>query len=658
MGTNDRSEARLRSNNVLLALPGAERHGLPASFFGEVRALDALRTTKPGLAGKTVYLCGDLELALGLDLTDAARVFAVADAPVPEGRGWAAIGPGRVPVDVHGVGVYYRRFFDPDEPYFERVCAEHAFQSLTESNKPGTAHRTGIYLTRVERAGAALRFRLLRCSTNLAGPTENLRATDAHIVDAVEREAAFVFDAHAPLNHVLAQVYRNTAATAEHKQSKAKISSHADKTKDMPRDGVMAFCTFYDRLDGLKPSKSDAYDYVHRDVSGLTRLRFRRKEGVTETLPAEFTLTLYPGSVFFMPLSTNRLYTHEIVSAALDAAMLPTRLGYVVRCSNAEAVHEGGQTFLARGGELVALEEPTPEGMAELRRLYAEENRAHGFVEYGDLRFSMNKGDYLAPAYDPADEFRVYSLGDAGAVFEALAASATFEALGKGRAGAVLVRPDEAGRVPIVRTTTRYGAWAQRFGAAHERLATEIARRASLAEGFNNALIERYTNAYASMGAHSDQALDLAEGSHIALFSCYAHPERERAMRTLVVEEKGHGGGRFEVPLAHNSVVVFSLETNRRFRHKIVLAGAANAPENDWLGVTFRTSKTLVAHREGRAWLADDAPLALADEGQAREFYALRGRENSEAGFVYPRVAYTLSPSDLVPAVEALARSE
>ena len=315
MGTNDRSEARLRSNNVLLALPGAERHGLPASFFGEELTLDALRATKPSLAGKTVYLCGDLDLALGLDFSDAARVFAVTEAPTPEGRAWTAIGPGRVPVDVHGVGVYYRRFFALDEPYFGRVCAEHAFQSLTESNKPGTAHRTGVYLTRVERAGDALRFRLLRCSTNLAGPTENFRATDAHIVDAVEREAAFVFDAHAPLNHVLAQVYRNTAATPELKQSKAKISSHSDKTKDMPRDGVMAFCTFYDRLDGLNPSKSDAYDYVHRGVSGLTRLRFRRKEGVVESAgspPAEFSLTLYPGSVFFMPLSTNRLYGHVV----------------------------------------------------------------------------------------------------------------------------------------------------------------------------------------------------------------------------------------------------------------------------------------------------------------------------------------------------------
>jgi hypothetical protein len=99
-----------------------------------------------------------------------------------------------------------------------------------------------------------------------------------------------------------------------------------------------------------------------------------------------------------MPLSTNRLYTHEIRSSTLDAELLPTRLGYVVRCSNAEAVHRVGHTFLKKGGTLVRLEPPTPEGMTELRKLYAEENKTQHFIEYGDgFLFSMNAGDYLAP---------------------------------------------------------------------------------------------------------------------------------------------------------------------------------------------------------------------------------------------------------------------
>ncbi|MFV2173606.1 hypothetical protein, partial [Actinomadura sp. LOL_011] len=274
-------------------------------------------------------------------------------------------------------------------------------QSLTESNKPGTAHRSGIYLTPVTRDGDELHFRLLRCSTNLSGPTESFRPTDTRIVEALNREAAAVFRNQAPLNHVLAQIYRNTPATAERKQSKARISAHADKTKDMPVNGIMAFCTFYDGLEKLQPLADDAFDYGVKGVSGLTKLHFRLKEpteGGGGALPAQFTLTLYPGSVFFMPLSTNRLYTHEIRPSMLDADLLPTRLGYVVRCSSAEAVHKNGHTFLKVNEGFVELEPPTPAGMNELRRLYAEENKTSSFVDYGDeFLFSMNTGDYVAP---------------------------------------------------------------------------------------------------------------------------------------------------------------------------------------------------------------------------------------------------------------------
>src|SRR4029077_886438 len=89
-----------------------------------------------------------------------------------------------------------------------------------------------------------------------------------------------------------------------------------------------------------------------------------------EVLPPAFSVTLYPNSVFFMPLSTNRLYTHEIQSSMLNAEMLPTRLGYVVRCSKTEAVHKRGSTFLEIDGQLVQMEPPTPEGMTALRELY------------------------------------------------------------------------------------------------------------------------------------------------------------------------------------------------------------------------------------------------------------------------------------------------
>ncbi len=387
-----RTEAKLvDANHVLVALSDAER--VDFDFFGSVVTAGELA----GVSKKTVYLIGDISRARALDLTGAARIVVIEELSRGyEDQSFPRVDLGKVPVRVGG-GVLYRRFFDDD--YFHRICAEHTFQALTESVKPSKAHRTGIYLTPVTQAGDALHFHLLRCSTNLSGPTENFCATDHRIVDALNREAASIFRDHAPLNHVLAQIYTNTPATDGQKETKAKISAHADKTKDMPVDGVMAFCTFYDGLGKLAPLSTDRFDHGYKGKSGLTKLRFRLKESALASgLLPEFSVTLYPGSVFFMPLSTNRLYTHEIQSSILNAELLPTRLGYVVRCSKTEAVHKDGTTFLNIAGQLVPMEPPTPEGTLALRELYAAENKTDAAIDYGDrFRFSMNEGDYKAP---------------------------------------------------------------------------------------------------------------------------------------------------------------------------------------------------------------------------------------------------------------------
>ncbi|MFD0071602.1 hypothetical protein ACFVIY_04080 [Streptomyces sp. NPDC127166] len=235
-------------------------------------------------------------------------------------------------------------------------------------------------------------------------------------------------------------------------------------------------------------------------------------------------------------------------------------------------------------------------------------------------------------------------------LFAELSASTRWEDLGKGRRGATLTRIDEAGGVPLVRTTTRYGNPTQRFGPVHERLAQQVQERAALPVGFNNALIESYTHAYKTMGSHSDQALDLADDSFIAVFSCYEHPEAGPT-RKLVFESKGAGGEKSEIPLAHNSVVAFSVDTNRRLRHKIVWTAPVRTEtaDNPWLGVTFRTSKTLLGFRDGHAHLPQGARLMPADEEQRTEFYRLRRRENHETDFVYPPLTYTISDSDLTP---------
>ncbi|MDH6117559.1 hypothetical protein ABH930_003080 [Kitasatospora sp. GAS204A] len=235
-------------------------------------------------------------------------------------------------------------------------------------------------------------------------------------------------------------------------------------------------------------------------------------------------------------------------------------------------------------------------------------------------------------------------------LFAELSASARLADVGKGRRGATLTKVDEAGGVPLVRTTARYSSPAQRFQEVHERLAQQVQESAALSVGFNNALIESYTNAYTTMGSHSDQALDLAGESSIAVFSCYQHPEASPP-RNLVFESKGSDGEKFEIPLAHNSIVAFSVDLNRQLRHKIVLDKPVQAADNQWLGVTFRTSKTFVRFRDGQAYLPQGARLRLADDDQRHEFYQLRRRENKETDFRYPLLTYTISESDLLPPV-------
>lgn len=251
--------------------------------------------------------------------------------------------------------------------------------------------------------------------------------------------------------------------------------------------------------------------------------------------------------------------------------------------------------------------------------------------------------------YNIADEIRSYTLLAEGNMFELLLASVRFEDVGKGRQGAVLIKIDETRGIPIVRTTTRYCTPAQLFRSVHEQLAQQIQNNASLSIGFNNALIENYTNAYTTMGSHSDQALDLADESFIAIFSCYKYPEVANSPRKLLVESKKSGGDTIEIPLTHHSVVVFSVDTNRRLKHKIVLDTSTRTPDNQWLGITFRTSKTFLRFREGDAYFLDDTRLTLANDEQRREFYHLRRRENNETDFTYPRITYTISESDMMP---------
>jgi hypothetical protein len=116
---------------------------------------------------------------------------------------------------------------------------------------------------------------LLRCSSNLGGPTDNFRETDSVILNAVNETCANLFEQKVDLNHVLAQVYTNSSG------HKAKIKAHSDKTKDMPRNGVIAFVTFYDFPPDVK-YKQVPGDIQYKRTSALTQLVFKAKSASQE----------------------------------------------------------------------------------------------------------------------------------------------------------------------------------------------------------------------------------------------------------------------------------------------------------------------------------------------------------------------------------------
>jgi hypothetical protein len=248
-----------------------------------------------------------------------------------------------------------------------------------------------------------------------------------------------------------------------------------------------------------------------------------------------------------------------------------------------------------------------------------------------------------------------------GTLFQELANTITFEDVGKGRKGNHLVKVEETG-IPLVRTTTKYNVPAHHFSALHTTIAEQITKKiqtiaaTSLQSNFNNALIEIYNSEYTKMKYHSDQCLDIASNSWIALFSCYEQPEivSKHVLRKLKVRDK-EAHKEFEFVLQNNSVVFFSVATNAKFQHKIVLEpvhGTKEAiPENRWLGITFRTSETFIRFKENIPYFLDGTPLQLATEEERRNFYITRGQENKSMDFKYPTMNYTLSESDLMPPI-------
>lgn len=417
----EKESALLTNKHVLLYTTdqitnNAEVEYIKNNFCGIVCKMESLNENNGNNYSSDIimYLCGDIEKNYNEIKNKPKLINVIKELSYnysDDEHHYELINIGQVPINVHNVGVYFRTLFNSDKDYFNSINNEHQFQALTESNKPNDAFRKGIYLTKVEQNDTddtEIKFKLLRCSSNLHGPTDNFRDSDNEVVNHVNDVADHFFENKADMNHVLAQIYENKIVNTGTKfvERKAKIKEHSDKTKDMPKNGLIAFCTFYkdysnekfNNLGHIAKSKVDSYDYCFKNVSVLTKIRFRLKKMVIdETLKKVFDVVLYPNSVFIISLLTNRLYTHEIIPSQLPIDKLPIRMGYVIRCSNVESIFKNNQTYINENGNLIKLEKPNVNGKKELKDLYFKENVTDEVINYNKFYFSLNDGDYEKP---------------------------------------------------------------------------------------------------------------------------------------------------------------------------------------------------------------------------------------------------------------------
>jgi hypothetical protein len=236
-------------------------------------------------------------------------------------------------------------------------------------------------------------------------------------------------------------------------------------------------------------------------------------------------------------------------------------------------------------------------------------------------------------------------------IFQDLLGITEFEDITNGRKGAIIV-DYKNDLIPIVRTTTIYNKPAQKFNIIHYDIIDKIKQVSGIKElQFNNALVEVYNSEYYKMGYHSDQFLDLANNSYICLYSCYENPDDTKCIRKLVVKDKKTNISS-DIMLDNNSIILFSLETNSNYLHKIVLDN--NKSDNRWLGITFRLSKTFVKFMENGygevvpMLLPANKVLELANEEQKKEFYKLKKLENLAIKYEYSDINYSISKSDLM----------
>lgn len=242
--------------------------------------------------------------------------------------------------------------------------------------------------------------------------------------------------------------------------------------------------------------------------------------------------------------------------------------------------------------------------------------------------------------------FSKYILDFKQDVFNELCNNITFENFGNRKIANIVCMDNNL--IPIVRTTSQYNTPYQKFQPIHNKIIKKINKISDYEFKFNNAMVEIYNNKYSvgkkQMGEHTDQYLDLNHKSYICLYSCYSNlnsQPRKLKIKNKITQELS------EVVLDNNSIIIFSVETNKKHLHKIVL-DEFDKFDNSWLGITFRQSKTYVKYENNVVYLSDNKLLTFATDEEKKQFYHHKKQENLLVEYEWPEINYTISKSDLM----------
>lgn len=244
--------------------------------------------------------------------------------------------------------------------------------------------------------------------------------------------------------------------------------------------------------------------------------------------------------------------------------------------------------------------------------------------------------------------------------FTKLKKSCMFENVAKGRQGANVI-DIQSNLIPLVRTTTPYQNANQTMTPVYYELMKQINQSIQQTLDFNNALVELYSSKCSKMGFHSDQSQDLNPDSFICIFSCYDLPtvsipkklkiqQKMESNIDVKTKTKTKSSTTPELNLHHNSITLFSVNTNSKYQHKII-SPFFSSIDPECCIVTFRQSKTFITFDNNNKtpfFVKNNTPLRLASDDERMKLYQYKSLENSHVHFKYPDLDWTISPGDLI----------